>query len=293
MSGHAHHHNIRNIKIATFLNIGFTLIEFVGGVLTNSLAILADALHDLGDSLVLISSWKIEHEARREPDWRRTFGYRRLSLLAAFLNAVIILGGSVVILFQVAGRLISPEPVNALGMMWIAVVGVIANFFGSLQLKQGQTLNEKILSWHLLEDVLGWLGILVSAVVIYFTDFYLLDPLLTIAFTTFILWGVWRNSKELINVFLEGVPQNKDLPRIVKDIEEIEGVKKIYDVHLWSLDGKHNMFTMEAAVMGGLEKQQAIKKEIEKILEEHKITHSTIELNQQPDRKEQEQIFLK
>ena len=262
--------------------------------MTNSLAIMADALHDLGDSIILLSSWKIEGESRRGPDWKRTFGYRRLSLLAAFLNAVVLLGGSVVITFQAAGRLVNPQPVNAKGIIFFAIIGIIANFIGSLRLRHGKTLNERILSWHLLEDVLGWAGILISGVFIHFTGIYIVDPLVTIAVTFFILWGVWRNSKELINIFLEGAPTTYSLASIVHDIEEkVPNIKRIFDVHLWSLDGDHHLFSMKATIAND-ELTTETKIEIEKVLNKHKITHSTIEISEDKffSRKKQEQKFL-
>lgn len=290
------HHNqsYRNIKMVAILNITFTVIEFIGGALTNSLAIMADALHDLGDSLVLISAWKIEKASLRKPDWKRTFGYRRLSLLAAFLNATILLGGSIVILFQVIGRLINPQPVEALGMIGIAIIGIIANTIGSLKLRGGETLNEKMLSWHLLEDVLGWVSILIAAVIIHFTGLYILDPLLTIGVTVFILWGVWKNSRELFNIFLEGAPSQQSLATITREIEDIDEIERIYDIHLWSLDGKHNLSSIKAIISSeGMERHDNLVRKIKSILFKYKITHSTVELTRSHSEKEQEQEFLK
>lgn len=288
--------HLRNIKLAALLNVGFTIIEFIGGALTNSLAIIADALHDLGDSMVLLSSWKIEKASFRKPDWRRTYGYRRLSLLAAFLNAVILLGGSLTIIFQTIGRLINPQPVHAVGMIGIAIIGIIANTIGSLQLKKGESLNEKMLSWHLLEDVFGWLGILIAAVAIRFTGLYIIDPLLTIGFTAFVLWGVWRNSKELFNIFLEGAPSQKSLPAILQEIENIDDIRYIYDIHLWSLDGKHHLASLKAVVNSdGMKNYGKLEEKIKDIFHKHHITHSTIELEEERfySEKEQEQEFLK
>lgn len=294
-----HHHahaSVKNVKIAMILNISFTVIEFVGGAITNSLAILANALHDLGDSMVLISSWKIENISLKKPDWRKTFGYRRLSLLAAFLNAVVLFGGSITILFQVIGRLISPQPVKAEGMILIAIIGVIANTIGSLKLKKGESLNEKILSWHLVEDVLSWTGILIAATIIHFTGLYILDPLVTIAFTAIVFWGVYRNSKELFNVFLEGAPSNKKLPEIVEEIENIEGVSHVYDIHLWSLDGKHHIASLKALLQkGATAKISEIEQKTKEIFSKHQISHSTIELEEKKSYRaeETEQDFLK
>jgi len=292
-AGHAHHHSYRNIKVATFLNIGFTIVEFIGGAMTNSLAILTDALHDLGDSLVLISSWKIEKMSLRKPDWQRTFGYRRMSLLAAFLNAVVLLGGSVVIFFQVIGRLVNPQPVEPIGMIWLAVIGITANTVGSLRLRGGGSANEKIFSWHLLEDVLGWVGILIAAVVIYFTELFILDPIITIGFTAFVFWGVWRNSKQLFNIFLEGAPSVPPLAEVVGKIEALDNIGYVYDIHIWSLDGKHNLAALKAVTSrDGIKYHDTLVKKIREIFSECRISHSTIELDGKLVDKEGEQEFL-
>ncbi|MCW4031477.1 MAG: cation diffusion facilitator family transporter [Candidatus Bathyarchaeota archaeon] len=156
------------VRNATFFNIAFTVLELVGGLLTNSLAILSDALRDSGDSIALLVSWLFEREAHRVPDISRTFGYQRLSLFSAFFSASVLIGGSVIIIFQAIPRLFNPEWVNSFGMMAIAVIGILFNGAGFFLLKQGESLNEKVLSWHFLEDVLGWVGILVGGIIIFF-----------------------------------------------------------------------------------------------------------------------------
>ena len=292
--GHGHHHsNIKNIKLAAIINISFTVFEIIGGVLTNSLAIIADSFHDLGDSVVLISAWRLEKIAEKKPDWKRSFGYRRLSLLSALLNAAVLLGGTAVALFQAFGRLAIPQPVNAGGMIFMAFVGITANLVGSLRLRGGKTVNEKVLSWHLLEDVFGWVAILISATIIKFTDFYILDPIFTIGFSVFILYGLWRNSRELFNIFLEGVPTDASLSALIREIDDIEGVSNIYDAHLWSLDGGKNYFSMKA--VASLKDEQKVREEIHKILPKYGIVHSTIELKSRQDfsKDEKEQEFLK
>ncbi|MDO8558114.1 MAG: cation diffusion facilitator family transporter [bacterium] len=270
------------VKIAAILNIAFTVVEFIGGALTNSLAVMADALHDLGDSMVLLSSWKIESLSQRSPDWKRTFGYRRMSLLAAFLNAVVLLGGSVIIFFQVIGRLVNPQPVHAVGIIWLAVLGIVVNTAGSLKLKKGGSLNERMISWHLLEDVLGWVGILLAGIIMHFTGFYRIDPVITIGFTVFVLWGVWRNSKELLNVFLEGVPSNVSLKELLRELGTITDVREICDIHVWSLDGKQHLCALKVIVKPGAMKDCAVLQgAIRKKLENYHIVHSTIELQEE------------
>jgi cobalt-zinc-cadmium efflux system protein len=147
------------VRFAAFLNVAFTVVELVGGFWTNSLAILSDALHDFGDSIALLVSWLFERGARKAPDKSLTFGYQRLSLFSAFFSASILIGGSIIIIFQAIPRLFNPETVNAFGMVGIAVIGILFNSAGFFLLKKGESLNEKVLSWHLLEDVLGWVSL--------------------------------------------------------------------------------------------------------------------------------------
>ena len=268
-----------NIKIAIFLNVGFTIIEIIGGLWTNSLAILSDALHDLGDSIVLISSWGLERKAAAPPDERRTFGYGRLSLFSAILAATILVSGSLFILSQTIPRLLSPEHVYAPGMIGLAIIGLIFNSIGFFRLKRGSSMNEKVISWHLLDDVLGWSVILIGAIIIQFWDNHIIDPLMTIGFTTFTLWGVAKNLKEAFNIFLQGVPAHINAGKIKNDLLAISGIKNVHDIHIWSLEGETDIFTGHAVVGETMLKYpDQIKKQIKEILEEHHIEHSTIEL---------------
>jgi cobalt-zinc-cadmium efflux system protein len=269
----------RRVKLAAFLNIVFTIIEIVGGFWTNSLAILSDALHDLGDSIALLVSWLFERGARKSPDINRTFGYQRLSLFSAIFSASILIGGSIVIVFQVIPRLLSPELVNASGMVGIALVGILFNGIGFLQLKTGESINEKVLSWHLLEDVLGWVGILVGGVIIYSWRIYVLDPVLTIGLTVFILYGVAKSLREALNILLQGVPRHISLDEVRADITSLEGVIGLHDLHIWSLEGETDVLTAHVVLEERLLKSpEETRKTIKEILKKHHIEHSTIEM---------------
>jgi cobalt-zinc-cadmium efflux system protein len=269
----------KRVRFAAFLNIAFTVVEIVGGFWTNSLAILSDALHDFGDSVALLVSWLFERGARKSPDTVRTFGYQRLSLFSALISASILIGGSVIIMFQAVPRLFNPETVNASGMVGIAVIGIIFNGAGFFLLKKGESLNEKVLSWHLLEDVLGWVGILVGGVIIYFWKFYLLDPLMTIGLTAFILYNVTKNLREAINILLQGVPEHIDLEAVKKELTSIKGVIDIHDIHIWSLEGETDVFTAHVVLDDEtLKSPEPTKHAIKEALQKHHIEHSTIEL---------------
>jgi cobalt-zinc-cadmium efflux system protein len=270
----------KRVRFAAFLNIAFTVLELVGGFWTNSLAILSDALHDFGDSVALLVSWLFERGAKRLPDTSRTFGYQRLSLFSALFSASILIGGSIIIIFLAIPRFFNPETVNAFGMVGIAVIGIIFNGAGFFLLKKGESLNEKVLSWHLLEDVLGWVGILVGGVIIYFWKFYLLDPILTVALTAFILYNVTKNLREAINILLEGVPKHINLEAVKKDLMAIKGVIGIHDIHIWSLEGETDIFTAHVVLDDETLKKQPepTKQTIKETLMKHHIEHSTIEI---------------
>ena len=270
----------KRVRFAAFLNVAFTLLELVGGLWTNSLAILSDALHDFGDSVALFVSWLFEREAKRLPDTSRTFGYQRLSLFSALFSASILVGGSIVIILQALPRFFNPELVNAFGMMGIAIIGIIFNSAGFFLLQNGQSLNEKVLSWHLLEDVLGWVSVLLGGVIIYFWEFYLLDPILTIGLTTFILYNVTKNLREAINILMQGVPKHINLDTVKKDLLAIKGVLGIHDTHIWSLEGETDILTAHIILDDETLKDQPepTKEKIKETLLKHHIEHSTIEI---------------
>jgi cobalt-zinc-cadmium efflux system protein len=269
----------KSVGFAAVLNILFTIIELIGGFLTNSLALIADALHDFGDSLALIIAWYAEKKAKKPATSKMTFGYRRLSLLSAAFTTIVLISGSLFVLSQAIPRLMSPEPVNAEGMVIIAVIGVSINGLGYFRLKKGMSQNEKILSWHLLEDILGWVVLLIGAIIMRFWDKPVIDPIMTIGFTIFVLWGVSKNAKEIINLLLEGVPENINIDEIKESILSVEGVKMVHDLHIWSLEGETDVLTAHIVVEDKyLQTPDKMRQSIKSKLEEHHIVHSTLEL---------------
>jgi cobalt-zinc-cadmium efflux system protein len=278
---HSHNNNSRekNIKVAAMLNIAFTAIELVGGLWTNSLAILSNALHDFGDSITLVISLIAEKKAKQPPDAKRTYGYQRISLFAAQFAGVVLIGGSIFIISEAIPRLLNPEQINAGGMIWLAVIGIIANGIGMLRLKKGKSQNEKILSWHFLEDVLSWVAILIGGVIMYFWENEIIDPIMTIGFTLFVLWGATRNLKATMNIFMQGVPDSINIDKIREELLQVQRIKNVHDLHIWSLDGETNIFSGHIIVEDeAFKKPNDTKKRIKDILAKHNIEHSTIEL---------------
>ncbi len=274
-----HDNREKNIKISVFLNIAFTIIEIIGGLWTNSLAILSDALHDFGDSVALIVALIAEKKAKKPADEKRTYGYQRLSLLSALFSGIVLIGGSLFILSKAIPRLLNPEHTNAPGMIGLAIVGIIVNGLGMWRLKQGQSQNEKVLSWHLMEDVLGWAVILIGGVIMYFWDNHIIDPIMTLGFSVFVLWGVLKNLKGTLNIFIQGVPEHIDLEKLKQSLLGINGIKNIHDIHIWSLEGETDIFSGHIVVEENiLQQPNDIKKKIKQCLAKHHIEHSTIEL---------------
>lgn len=275
-----HHHETGNIKIAFFLNLAFTIIEIIGGFWTNSMAILSDALHDLGDSLSLGVSWYLQNYSKKGPDYKFSFGYSRFSLLGALINSIVLLGGSVLILSRAIPRIFNPEPVNAKGMIAFAVLGIFINGAAVLRLRKGKSLNEKVVTWHLLEDVLGWVVVLIGSIILNFKDLPIIDPLLSIGITIYILYNVVKNLKKVMNVFLQGVPEDISIEEIEKLVEEKTEALSVHHTHIWTIEGERNMLSTHVKIPDSYNSQDIInlKKNIRKLLKEKNIEHVTIEM---------------
>ena len=283
---HAHHPSgpddevSQRIGWAFFLNLGFTVIEFIGGWLTNSTAIMADAVHDLGDSLSIGSAWVLNKFGNKQADTRFTYGYKRLSLLGALINGVVLIVGSIWVLTTALPRLVDPVMPHTEGMLALAVLGVAVNGYAAYRLSGGKTLNERVLNWHLLEDVLGWVAVLIVALVMHFVDWPILDPLLSIGFTLFILFNVLRTLWTTLKLFTQAVPESGLLEQIRGALGEIEGVQELHHVHLWSLDGEHHVLTAHIVVCdaGVLPGYDQLKSRLRLALEPFQLAHTTLEI---------------
>jgi cobalt-zinc-cadmium efflux system protein len=278
--GHYHEHASGNIGLAFFLNLGFTVVEIVGGLWTNSIAILSDALHDLGDSFTLGASWLLQRKSRQGRDERYSYGYRRYSLLGALISAIVLLAGSVFILSEAIPRLTSPETPNARGMLGLAVLGVLVNGAAALRLRGDSSLNARIVGLHLLEDVLGWIGVLVVSLVLLVKDIPILDPILSIIITAYVLYNLTRHLRSTLGVFLQAVPGDIDVGEIREKLKTIEGVEEVHHAHTWSLDGEHHVLTAHIVVGDTTTFGQAarIKHEAKDLLKSLHFPHATLEI---------------
>lgn len=277
--GH-HHHARKNIGVAFFINLIFTIIELIGGLMTNSLAILSDAIHDLGDCMSLGLAWYLEKLSGRGKDSQFSYGYRRFSIMGASITSSILVIGSGVIIFRAIPRLIEPEVADGLGMIWLAVIGVVFNGLAAYRLMRGSSLNERTVYLHLLEDVLGWVAVFIGALLIYYFDWYIVDPILSIAIAIFVLYNAIRNLLESTNIFLQRIPEEYDLEQIRLELLSTKKVKDIHDLHLWTLDGEYHILTAHVVVDTDTfqwEDTREIKATIKALLRGRGIPHATLE----------------
>jgi cobalt-zinc-cadmium efflux system protein len=274
------HEAIPRLRTAFFLNLAFTVVELVGGVLTNSLAILSDAVHDLGDSLSIGFAWWMETRAHRPSQGRYSYGYRRLSLAAALVNAVVLIVGSLVILAQAIPRLFDPQPSNARGMLALAILGILVNGAAVLRLRGAQGMNASVIAWHLLEDVLGWVAVLIVSLSLLVTEILILDPLLSILITGYVLYNVIRNLRKTVAIFLQAAPADIDIHAVEHALAAIPNVLSTHHTHAWSLDGEHHVLTTHLVVPSDASKAQVVrvKSDALRLFSEIDVEHTTIEV---------------
>ncbi len=277
---HNHSHSSKNLLLVFLLNFVFAIAEIIGGILTNSMAIISDAIHDLGDSFALGIAYFLEKKAGKPGNSKFSFGYKRFSLLGALINALILLGGSVIILYEAVPRIFNPEAVHAEGMLYFAIAGILVNGFAVFKLIGGKTMNEKVVTWHLLEDVLGWVAVLVAAIILSYTDYYFLDPLLSVFITLYILYNVIKNLLKSLHLFLQGVPDQFNLEEIQKTLEEFEQVKSVHHLHIWSQDGEHHVLSVHIVVTSSMNSNMLfeLKQKIKDYTKTLDIYHATIEI---------------
>ena len=282
MASHNHNHSNsnKNLRLAFFLNLSFTILEIIGGFYVNSVAIISDAVHDLGDSLSLGTAWYLDNKSKQEANKQFSFGYARFSLLGALINSLVLIIGSVYVIYEAIGRIITPEHSDADGMIIFAIIGVTVNGYAAWKMSGGNSLNEKVVSWHLLEDVLGWVAVLVVSIILKFKDIHYLDPALSLLITAYILWGVVQRLKETLFIFLQGVPKEIDLPKIQQELINIENVDSLHHTHVWSLEGEHHVFTTHVKLKNIDSFSQILntKSKIKDCIKEYDFKHFTIEV---------------
>lgn len=280
---HGHHHAhgaiIGRMRFAFLLNLGFAIVELVGGIMTNSVAILSDALHDFGDAIAMVLAITMEKLSHKGSDENFSYGYRRFSTLGAVITGVILIAGSVFILIEAIPRLVHPQQPHTDGMLALAFFGVLINGIGAWRVSHGTSLNERMLMWHMIEDVMGWVLVLIGAIIMKFFDVPQVDAGLAIALSLWILYNVFRNLKEAMHVFLMASPRGASVNEVNAEIGALEWVADVHHAHLWSLDGENHVMTVHVVLKSGagVSEMETVKQQIKDLVRKFGIIEATVE----------------
>ena len=266
------------VWLAFFLNLTYAIVEFIAGGVFGSSAVLADSVHDLGDAIAIGISAFLESISNREEDSHYTLGYKRFSLLGAMVTAVILMTGSVLVILENIAKIFHPQSVNDEGILWLGIIAIIINVLASLVIRKGQTKNESILSLHFLEDTLGWVAVILMAIVLRFTDWYILDPLLSLAISFFILSKALPRFWRTLKIFLDAVPEGVDIQKIKTDLAELDHVASINQLNLWTMDGLEKNAIVHVCLKE-MEHMETCKESIRIFLKDCGFQNITIEVD--------------
>lgn len=266
------------VWVAFFLNLSYAIVEFIAGGIFGSSAVLADSVHDLGDAIAIGLSAFLETISNREEDSRYTLGYKRFSLLGALVTAVILMTGSVLVILENLTKLFHPKSVNDEGILWLGIIAVSINLLASLVVRKGKTKNESILSLHFLEDTLGWIAVILMAIILRFTDWYILDPLLSLVISFFILSKAIPRFWSTLKIFLDAVPEGVETGDLEKDLGALINVKSVNQLSIWSMDGLENNAIIHLC-LEDWDQMMETKNQVRQLLEERGVQNITIEVD--------------
>ena len=266
------------VWVAFFLNLSYAIVEFIAGGIFGSSAVLADSVHDLGDAIAIGISAFLETISNREEDSHYTLGYKRFSLLGAMVTAVILMTGSVLVILENIAKIFHPQPVNDEGILWLGILAITINVLASLVIRKGQTKNESILSLHFLEDSLGWVTVILMGIVLRFTDWYILDPLLSLVISFFILSKALPRFWRTLKIFLDAVPEGVDIQKIKTDLAELDHVASINQLNLWTMDGLEKNAIVHVCLKE-MEHMETCKESIRIFLKDCGFQNITIEVD--------------
>ena len=267
------------VWLAFLLNLSFAIIEFIAGGIFGSSAVLADSVHDFGDAIAIGVSAFLESISNREEDSHYTLGYKRFSLLGAMVTAVILMTGSVLVILENITKLFYPQSVNDEGILWLGIIAVTINVLASLVVRKGKTKNESILSLHFLEDTLGWVAVILMAIVLRFTNWYILDPLLSLVISFFILSKALPRFWSTLKIFLDAVPEGVDIKKIKSDLEKLEYVASVNQLNLWTMDGLEKNAIVHVC-LEHVKHMEVCKESIRDLLKDCGFQNITIEVDE-------------
>ncbi len=281
----------RNILIAFILNIVFSIFELIGGIFTNSISIISDAVHDFGDALSVGISLILEKISKKKPDDKYTYGYARYSVLGALITTIVLTIGSIFVILGGINRILNPEIINYDKMIIFAIFGVVVNFLAAYFTREGDSINQKAVNLHMLEDVLGWIVVLIGAILMKFTNISLIDSIMSIGIAIFILINAFRNLKDILDLFLEKTPKNISVEEIKKHLLNIKEIVDVHHIHIWSMDGITNYSTMHIVIEDNNIKE--LKSKVRNEMSELGISHTTIEIEYKDDNCEEKECEVK
>ena len=280
----------KNILIAFLLNLSFSIIEFIGGTITNSVAILSDSVHDIGDAFSIGISYFLERKSNKKPNKNYTYGYLRYSVLGGFITTMILFIGSIFVIYNSILRIINPVDIHYEKMIIIAVFGVIVNMVAAYFTKDGNSLNQKAVNLHMLEDVLGWIVVLIGAIIMNFTNIKIIDSIMSIGVSIFVLIHATKEFKEILDLFLEKVPKDISIDKIKNNLLNIDGIEDIHHIHVWSISGEEIFLTMHVVIN---KQDKEIKNKIRETLKKMNISHVTIEIEEKDEKCLDEHCHIK
>ena len=284
---HNHNHESesgRSLLLATLLNVFITVVEIIGGIMANSLALLSDALHNLSDTIAILLAYIAQKVSRRKSNEQKTFGYKRIEILAAFFNALLLIGISVFLVFEAIKRFNDPEPIKGLLMFIVATAGLIFNLLAVLILKKhsNSSLNIRSAYLHLLGDTLSSVAVIIGGILIYFFEIIWIDPLITILISLYIVKETWGVFKQSADILMQATPKGINIHSIITDLEKLEGIANIHHVHTWGLSDSDFHFECHTELTEDLSVSETshIKEQMGKILhEKYGIGHLTVQFD--------------
>lgn len=281
----------KNILVAFVLNISFSIFELIGGIFTNSISIMSDAVHDFGDALSIGISLVLEKISKKKPDEKYTYGYARYSVLGALITTIVLTVGSIFVILGGINRILNPVTINYNGMIIFAIFGVVINFLAAYFTRDGDSINQKAVNLHMLEDVLGWVVVLIGSILMKFTNIALLDSIMSIGIAIFILINAFKNLKDILDLFLEKTPKDISMEEIKKHLLEIKEIVDVHHIHIWSMDGVTNYSTMHIVTEDKNTKE--LKNKIREEMNELGISHTTIEIEDKNDNCDEKECEIK
>ena len=281
----------KNILIAFILNIAFSIFELIGGIFTNSISIISDAVHDFGDALSIGISLILEKISKKKPDEKYTYGYARYSVLGALITTIVLTVGSIFVILGGINRILNPVAINYDGMIIFAIFGVVINFLAAYFTREGDSINQKAVNLHMLEDVLGWVVVLIGSILMKFTNISLVDSIMSIGIAIYILINAFKNFKDILDLFLEKTPKNISIEKIKKHLLEIKEIVDVHHIHIWSMDGVTNYSTMH--IITEDQNIKELKNKIREEMNELGISHTTIEIEYKNDNCDEKECEVK